>query len=106
MSVYRSVATEATVMMAVAEFETGGIVDKEVAVECVADLQQEFGVDTAAVEDFIDIRAVAVEFLREPYYRSLLRSQFVLDNSADKNFVHNSNSVIKEGGTNRYLSPV
>lgn len=59
------------------------IIAEEIVTQYVRDAQQHLGVDTPALEDVVDVGALAVEMPREPTYRALLAPEFRLDQFAD-----------------------
>ena len=45
---------------------------KKVTVECFAYSEKQLGVNALALENFVDVCSVAVEFFCEPHHRSVL----------------------------------
>ena len=72
----------------VSDVEAVGVCVEEVALEHVADFEQQLCVDARTVKDLIDVCAVAAELLGKPYYAPRLASELLLDEFANKNLAH------------------
>lgn len=59
------------------------VLAEEVVVEDEGDAEEELGVDGGALEEFVDVGTVAIEFAGEPTDGSLLAFEFFLDEFAD-----------------------
>lgn len=59
------------------------IIAEEIVTQYVRYAQQHLGVDTPALEDVINVGALAVEMPCEPTHRALLAPEFRLDQFAD-----------------------
>ena len=61
---------------------------KKVTVECFADSEKQLGVNALALENFVDVCSVAVEFFCEPHHCSVLAAQLFLYNFSNVNVAH------------------
>lgn len=61
---------------------------KKVTVECFAYSEKQLGVNALALENFVDVCSVAVEFFCEPHHRSVLAAQLFLYNFSNVNVAH------------------
>ncbi len=75
---------------------------EKVTLEHIGNSQQQLGVDTGAVEDLVDIGAVAVQLPCKPNHRPLLATELFLNNLSDKNLAH-VRKIKKWGGTKTML---
>ena len=53
--------------------------DKEIVIQCYGYAAEQFGVNAALAQDFVNIGAVATNLLGQPCRRAALTAQFVAD---------------------------
>lgn len=64
------------------------VVIKEIFVKCDAYAQKQLCVNALALENFVDVSAVTVKVVSEPYDGAVLATQLIFNNFTDINIAH------------------
>lgn len=76
------------------EVQARSVEAEEVALEHLADPEEHLAVDAFPVEDFVNVRAVAIKFVCQPNHSPFLGAEFIFYDSADVDLVHRIVGVI------------